>query len=185
MRGTGPFQVVLISDPAINTDATDYSKFLAERDPSTLVLHEGELPTVYHCRPLTLQERRDVRNKSTDPDRYEAAFTRGLVRAERVWREADGTRIDWKREQDGKGKDRIVSDSDIASLFSEVAVQEIGAVIWHRSSLPFHPTSVVIYPLLDISRGALMVTKPPAAAPSPLADDKPRHEAQPQATSAT
>lgn len=174
MRGTGPFPVVVVSDPAINFDESDYKSFLASRDPKHLVYHEGEHPTVYTCRPLTLQERRDVRNKATDADRYEAAFVRGLVRADRVYK-PDGSRGEWTRSEGKDGKQRLVSDADLETLFAEATVQEVGAVIWHRSSLPFRPGCEVTFPLLGISRDALMEIRPrPAAAPSLPASDSPQ-----------
>ena len=177
MNGTAPFPVVLLSDPAIDFAASNYEAFLRERDPSHLAYADGETPTVFHCRVLTLQERRDVRNKATDPDRFEAAFVRGLVRVTGVYR-ANGERGDWYREVSKDGKERLVSERDLETLFSESMIQEIGAVIWHRSSLPFRPGCVVTFPLLDISQRALMETRRrPVAASTPSASDKPQHVA--------
>lgn len=179
---TAPFPVILISDPAIDTEATDYVAFLRERDVASLAFRDGEEPTVYHCRPLTLQERRDVRNKASDADRHEAAFVRGLVRVERLHM-ANGSRGEWRRESDKSGKEKLVSDRDLETLFSELVVQEVGSVIWHRSSLPFRPGYAVCYPLLDISQRALMVTKlPPVDASQASANDKLQQGAQPQTT---
>lgn len=179
---TAPFKIVLLSDPAIDIEASDYNAFLRERDISALAFRDGEEPTIYHCRTLSLQERRDVRNKATDPDRHEAAFVRGLVRVSGL-HAANGTRVEWRRESDKTGKERIVSDRDLETLFSETALQEVGAAIWHRSSLPLSPGSVVCFPLLDISRHALMAIRLPRAdASATSASDKPQHEGQPPAT---
>lgn len=152
MSGTGPFPVVLASDAAIDHAASDLSKYVSERDTSALVYHDGEQPTVYHCRPLTLQERRDVRNKATEGDRYEAAFVRGLVRVERLLHD-DGQRRDWVKPDDRSGKSKPIPDSALERYFSEAAIQEVGMVVWVRSFLA--RGSGAFYPLPDICRHAL------------------------------
>jgi hypothetical protein len=133
MSGTDPFRVVLASDEAIDIGACDMSKYVAERDVDMLVFLEGEKPTIYWCRPLTRQEIREVRNKATDGDRYEAAFARGLVKAE-LLEHANGERRDWVRTDDRSGKSKPIPDTGL-DYFSEAAIQEIGAVIWIRSFL--------------------------------------------------
>lgn len=163
MSGTGPFAVVLASDAAIDHGASDLSKYVAERDTSVLVYHDGEQPTVYHCRPLTLQERRDVRNKATEGDRYEAAFVRGLVRVERLEHD-DGQRRDWVKPDDRSGKSKPIPDSALEKYFSELAIQEIGAVIWCRSFLD--KRTGALCPLPDISRHALTGSLYRRAAPT-------------------
>ncbi len=185
MRGTGSFPVVLLSDPAIDYAASNFEAFLRERDPAHLVYHEGEQPTVFHCRVLTLQERRDVRNKASDADRHEAAFVRGLEKVDAV-RNASSDRPGWYRSTTKDGKQRNVPDSDLEDIFSESQVQEVGSVIWHRSSLPLYQGCAVTYPLLDISQRALMVNRPRSAvAPTQSASDKPHPAEPPQATPAT
>lgn len=152
MAGTDPFAVVLAADAAIDYAASDMSKYVAERDMSALVYLDGEQPTVYHCRPLTLQERRDVRNKATDADKYEAAFVRGLVRVERLLHE-DGQRRDWVRPDDRSGKSKPIPDAALERYFDEAAIQEVGMVVWVRSFLA--RGSQGFFPLPDISRHAL------------------------------
>jgi len=134
MSGTGTFQVILASDASIDVEASEMGRYYTERDLDALVFVDGESPTVYHCRPLTLQERRDVRNKATDPDRFEAAFVRGLVRVERLLHD-DGQRRDWVKPDDRSGKSKTIPDSALEKYFDEAAVQEVGMVIWVRSFL--------------------------------------------------
>lgn len=152
MAGTDPFAVVLAADSAIDYAASDMSKYVAERDLDALVYLDGEQPTVYWCRPLTLQERREVRNKASDADKYEAAFVRGLVRVERLLHD-DGQRRDWVKTDDRSGKSKPIPDSALERYFDEGAVQEVGMVIWVRSFLA--RGSQGFYPLPDISRHAL------------------------------
>ena len=149
---TAPFRVVVVCDPAIDHAASDLARYVSERDESALAYEAGELPTVYHCRPLTLQERRDVRNKATDADRYEAAFVRGLVRVERLLHE-DGQRRDWTRPDDKSGKQKPIPDSALEAYFDEASIQEVGMVVRQKSFLP--RGSGAYYPLPDISRLAL------------------------------
>ena len=154
MSGTNTFKVILASDPAIDVTASDMSKYVGERDVSALVFDDGAYPVVYHCRPLTLRERREVRNKASDGDRYEAAFVRGLVTVENVIR-PDGRRVDFSTDMlsDKSGKSKPIPDSALESYFDEVAIQEVGMVIWFRSFLA--QSSRAYYPLPDISRHAL------------------------------
>lgn len=149
------FRVILVSDNAIDNASSDMSKYVSERDEKSLSFVEGESPTVYVCRPLSLQERRDVRNKATEADRYEAAFVRGLVRVERLMH-PDGQRRDWVRPDDKSGKQKPVPDSALELYFSELAIQEVGMVVLMRSFLA--SGSGAFYPLLDISRHALTAT---------------------------
>ena len=155
--GSGPFQVIRVYDPAIDRDASDLSQFALERDPSHLVYTEGAQPVVFHCRRLTLNERRDARNKATDCDRYEAAFVRGLVKVERLPVGEDGETREWRRAERG-GKQVPITDSELEQLFAEVDVQEVGMVIWVKSTLFFHRGSRGYYPLLPMSRDALTGT---------------------------
>jgi hypothetical protein len=152
MSGTDPFRVVLASDAAIDIGASDMSRYVAERDVDALVFFEGEQPTVYRCRPLTLQERREVRNKATEADRYEAAFVRGLVRVEHLVH-PNGERATWIKTDDRSGKNKPIPDSALEAYFDEAAVQEVGMVVWVRSFLA--RGSQGYFPLPDISRHAL------------------------------
>jgi hypothetical protein len=149
------FRVITVSDPAIDHAACDLSTYVSERDESVLRFVEGEAPTVYVCRPLTLQERRDVRNKATEADRYEAAFVRGLVRVERLLH-PDEQRRDWVRPDDKSGKQKPIPDSALELYFSEASIQEVGMVILMKSFLA--KGSGHFYPLPDISRHALTAT---------------------------
>lgn len=152
MTGTAPFKVVLASDLAIDIALSDMSRYVSERDLSALVYVDGEKPTVYCCRPLTLQERRDVRNKATEGDRYEAAFVRGLVSVEDL-HVSDGTRSHFSKLDDRSGKSKPIPDSALEKYFDEASIQEVGMVIWVRSFLAL--SSRGYYPLPDISRHAL------------------------------
>ncbi len=149
---TAPFKVVRLYDPAIDIEGCNINDYVTSRDVSTLRYLEGARPAVYHCRPLTRAEIREVRNKASDADRYEAAFVRGLIKVEQLYRE-DGSRSDWARDEDKSGKARPIHDSVIEALFAESDVQEIGAVILARSFLA--NGSQAFYPLLRISQDAL------------------------------
>lgn len=185
MRGTDTFKLVSIGDDAIDLENCDLSKYAATRDMADLVLLDGAQPAVYHCRTLTLGERREVRNKASESDQYEAAFARGLERAESVV-QRDGSLRDWRREQDRNGKGRIVSDADLEDVFSHPIVQEVGRLVWEKSFLPFRRSSEVVYRLPDISVRALQANKRrPVAAPPQQAGDKLQHEAPLPETSAT
>lgn len=185
MRGTDTFSLVSILDDAIDHEQCDVAKYAASRDIALLSFCDGAIPVVYHCRTLTLPERREVRNRASESDQYEAAFARGLVRADSVY-QMDGSRRDWRREQDRSGKARIVSDADLEALFSHPVVQEVGRAIWERSFLPFRQGSEVVWHLPDISvRALLAIKRRPVAAPPPPADDKPQPAAPPPETPST
>lgn len=154
--GTNPFQVVCVSDPAIDFERGDPGTYAASRsDLSKLVYHEGERPAVFHCRVLTRAEIREVNNKGATPEtlalRLEACFARGLLRVENL-RHPDGTQRDWVRNGDDSGKAKPLSDSAL-SYFDESEIQEIGMVIMSKSFLA--KSSGGYYPLPDISRHAV------------------------------
>jgi len=150
--GTGTFKIVRISDPAIaSSKPEDYGAYVITRDFSLLTFKDGEKPEVFHARPLTAQERREVANKTTDRDQYEAAFVRGLVKVENLLRE-NGEQRDWTKPDDASGKERMLTDEVLDSFFDEATVQEIGSVIRSRSFLA--RTRGVNYPLPAISLSA-------------------------------
>lgn len=149
--GTKPFPVVRIQDPAIDHSAIDLKAFLASRDPSLLKYHQGEKPTVYHCRPLTREEIREVRNKASDADKYEGAFVRGLVRVDAL-EMPDGSVRDWVKPDDYSGKSKPIPDAELERCFSEADIQEVGMVIWLRSFLA--KSSAGTFPLLPMSQSA-------------------------------
>lgn len=148
--GSGPFKVVTVAE-ALNKcvldDAGAWQKYLHERDFDTLIFREGEKPTVFHCRPLTLVEVRQVRNKSSEGDMNEAAFVRGVMKVENL----EGAT--YLRPQSNTGNELIIPDSDLEKHFDEAMIQEIGSVIARRSFLA--KSSVLTYPLPAISRVAL------------------------------
>lgn len=178
------FQVVRVYDPAIDHDTPEdaWRKFLNERDHSGLVYFDGKKPVVFHCRPLSIDERRQLRSCATEEDKHEAAFARGVVRVERHVH-PDGDARDFYRPTDTGAKARPIPDSMLA-LFGEEDVQEIGAVVLARSFLARdRPAS---YRLLATSLHALAALRLHRAAAmnatSPSAETKPQAEAQPPAT---
>ena len=109
MNGTGSFQVIRVYDPAIDYDAIpqqDWDAFISNRDVSLLGEHwiEGRRPVVFHCRPLTQSERRDVRGKA-DADKAERAFAFAVQRVDHLPTH-DGGRISWMttRSRDSRKK---------------------------------------------------------------------------------
>jgi len=143
------FPVVRIFDAAIDHAASDLAAYAHERDVSKLAFLEGQTPTIFYVRTLTLSERREVRNKATDGDRYEAAFARGLVRVASLQYPDGGVR-DWVRNDGAKPKP--LGDAAL-EYFSEADVQEIGLVVLARSFLP--RGSAVSLPLPATSQHAL------------------------------
>jgi len=152
MSGTDPFKVVLASDPAIDTAASNLGQYVADRDVEALSFVDGEEPTIYWCRPLSRAEIREVRNKATEGDKYEAAFVRGLVKVERLMH-PDGSRRDWLRPDDRSGKSKPIPDSALETYFSEAEIAEVGMVVMMRSFLA--RSSGGYYPLPGISQAAL------------------------------
>ena len=182
--GTRSFQVVRVSDGALSCEtpeaAAAYGRYCSTRVFSELTFVAGEKATVYWGRPLTVSERRNVANKTTDRDRYEAAFVTGLVKVDDL-EYPDGTRREWLRPTDHSGKERPVPDDALDRFFDEATVQEIGMVIMQRSFLGRSPGHW--YPLPGICQDALRArlllraVLTPASSPSP--DSSPPVEAQP------
>jgi hypothetical protein len=157
IRGSGAFAVVRTYDPAIEWDALptpDLNEFLQTRDPALLEGRyiDGERPTVFHCRPLSQSEARDVRGRS-DADKYERCFSLCVTRVEALFVDdgsPDGARETWTRPNDGQ-KARPLSDG-VLDRFSFGDVQHVGQVIFAASfSSPDRPLYV---PLLDTCRDA-------------------------------
>lgn len=154
---SGPFKVIRCCDPAIEDPVgTDALKYSTTRDVSLLKFIPDTKPTVFHCRHLTISERRQVRNQASDADRYEAAFVRGLVSVTDLVRDDSGARIQWSRPTDHSGKDKPIPDKILEECFDEATIQEIGMVIYSRSFL--ERTSGQYYPLPAICRDALSAT---------------------------
>lgn len=182
MRGTGPFKIVRIGDPAIaSKDTEDYGQYCITRDFSLLKFVDGAKPEIFHARPLTPAEVREVANKIGERDQDEAAFVRGLVKVENLARE-DGSQSDWTRPDDRSGKEKPIPDSVIERFFDEAMIREIGSVIRYRSFLG--RTRGHYYPLLPISlhvqeargnalRVEAMRSSPGSAKPSTPAKEPP------------
>jgi hypothetical protein len=154
MNGTGSFQVIRVYDPAIDFDAIpqqDWDAFISNRDVSLLGERwiEGRRPVVFHCRPLTQSERRDVRGKA-DADKAERAFAFAVQRVDHLPTH-DGGRISWTRPSDG-GKPRALAD-DALERFAEEDVMHVGTVIIAASFSA--PDRQLFVPLRDTCRDAL------------------------------
>lgn len=151
--GTKPFPIVRISDPAIlSSGKADFGRYCITRDFSLLKFADGLKPEVFWGRPLDAQERREVANKTTDRDQWEAAFVRGLVRVENLMRHDTGEQRDWAKPDDASGRERMLTDEVLDAFFDEATIQEIGMVIRNRSFLG--RTRGVSYPLPAISLSA-------------------------------
>lgn len=181
MRATAPFKVVLSYDPAIDASSDAYSEYLRTRDVSSLQFKTDAQPAIFWCRPLTVSECQEVLNKPTDPDRYHAAFVRGLVKVERLPHD-DGSVRDWIRPDDASGKSKLIPDKLLDQYFDTCMIQEIGMVIMMRSFLA--RTKGHCYPLPATSLYALTAQAPlPAARMTDSAKSVPSSEgpqAQPE-----
>jgi hypothetical protein len=182
-----PLRIIRSFDEAIDTERSDLAAFYNTRDESALVFHEGELPTVFHARLLTHAEFREIWSKSTDNERFEAAFVRGISRVERLLHD-DGQRRDWVRPDDKSGKQKPIPDAVLEQYFDVASVVDVGAVVYHRSFL--HRSSGHYCPLPDISLRALTarmyhhVAQTTASPPSPSDADSSPPEAPQAATPA-
>lgn len=151
---TGPFDVVRIVDPAIDANAEiDWETYYRERDPKLLRYYPGREPVVFHCRPLTISERREVKVRRdaeglSTPMSREMAFRLGLVRVLRLVRE-DGSARDWERPEDGGKKARAISEEAL-ELFGDTTIEDVGGVIEARSFLD--RDQPLVCPLLGISQ---------------------------------
>lgn len=136
-KGFDTFEVVRAYDPAIDLEATgalvgtdNWNEFLATRDPSLLTFTEGESPMRFHCRALTLKERRELRHKQTLSDQCERAFALAVLRVDGLIY-PDGSKRSWTRAHANKP----ISDDELEELFSEDDVQHVGNVIYQLSFL--------------------------------------------------
>ncbi len=195
-QSSQPFTVVRVYDDAIDQSdeaGTDWQAFFADRDPKRLTYLSGKKPTVFHCRPLTQPERREVKNlqvsgESTYESR-ERAFAYGLVRAEMHVHD-DGSQRDWQRSDTGGQRAKPLTDAALAH-FGTDTIEEIGGVIERRSFLdrgqqllcPLLPTSALAFRATGrlhaerMSQSAALSApnKPPAEAPA----TSPRPTAEP------
>jgi hypothetical protein len=134
--GTKPFKIIRVYDEAIQcqtpAEAEAFGRYCTSRDAEELSFVQGA--TVFWGRPLTVSERRTVANKSSDRDKYEAAFVLGLVKVENQ-EYPDGSRKEWVRPTDQSGKEKPIPDDALDDFFDETCVQEIGMVIAQRSFL--------------------------------------------------
>jgi hypothetical protein len=145
------FKIVRISDPAIlSREEADYGRYCITRDFKLLAFEPGLSAEIFHARDLTPQERREVANKATDRDQWEAAFVRGLVKVENLWQGEE--QRDWTKPDDASGREKMLSDKILEALFDEATIQEIGSVIRNRSFLG--RTKGVFFPLPAISLSA-------------------------------
>lgn len=182
------FDVVCWSDPAIDytTAAADGSgaAYMKTRD---LVAHPpaylpGIRPAVFTCKRLTREQIRDVRNRGSDFDQYDAAFVYGVVKV-RDLVHPDGVQREWHKPADGSGVDRPIPDAIMdGGYFDEAEVREIGMVIWRRSFLA--KRSGGHYPLPAISVDALRANTPHPAEPTPDSSNSKLPKTQAAAASA-
>lgn len=176
-----PFPVVLLSDPAIDATQGEYAKYIRGRDVSHLAYFPGEQPTVFHCRLLSVAERREVGNKATEFDKYQAAFVRGLVRVERLPHE--GERRDWFRPDDHSGNAKLIPDSVLDQYFDEVMIQEVGMCIYMRSFLA--KSRGAFFPVPATSQLALAALALHHAAQTPVTSTSVANSSPPKAVSET
>lgn len=154
MSGTGHFKIVRAYDPAIDFDAVPketWDDFVTTRDPALLdgFYLPGEQPVVYHCRPLSRAEARDVLSRP-ESERPERAFAWCVLSVDNL-RGLDGSlRPQWRRPETGKVKPLT---DEALSVFALDDTLHVGQAVLSRSfSAPDRPVYV---PLLASCRDAL------------------------------
>ncbi|AKF08889.1 hypothetical protein [Sandaracinus amylolyticus] len=152
--GSGAFKVVRTYDPALDPDAIPQERwiqFIQERDVALLdgAVFPGEKTTVFHCRPLSQAERRDVRGRA-EADRHERAFALCVTRVEHLADEHGGHST-WVRPSEG-AKPRPLGDREL-EVFSEDDIQHVGQVIVAASFCA--PDRPLYVPLLATCRDAM------------------------------
>lgn len=145
------FRVICRFDPALDPESMgpDAVRVFRETgDPAVAKFVDGGTPAVFHCRRLKVSEMQAVHGYTSEADRFTAAFARGLIRCESLYRE-DGSRQGWERPD----PERPVAQSAIDASFDFGTVQEVGAAIYGRSVLGKGRPAA--WPLPDTSRSAV------------------------------
>lgn len=148
------FEVVRMYDPVVveHNDGTACGVYARDRDMATLNIPQGAKPVIFRCRVLTRDQRRRVREMSSQGMRFEAAFRFGLVEVRNIPR--DGGRLEDVVVPRAKAYE-MISDETLDALGAaggENAIAEIGGVVYARSFLD--PGSPLCCPLLDSSAAA-------------------------------
>lgn len=180
------FTVVRLFDEAIDHETMQeqilddgrsaWVAFMRTRENSLLKLFPGTRPTVYHCRPLSLAERRQLR-ALPEEDRWEAAFARAVTRVDNLVDQEGHPVESWVR--DTKLQTKPLGDAALERFFSEADIIDVGSVIWIRSFLGRN--SQVSYLAPPTSRHALLgLTLHRAAQKAKVSiEDKQRQEVLP------
>jgi hypothetical protein len=183
-QSTQPFTVVRVHDPAIDQSddsGVDWQAFFADRDPARLRYLPGQLPMVFHCRPLTQPERREVMNLrvggESSYESRERSFAYGLIRVERHV-DDDGTVRPWERPDAGGAKAKPLGDAGLGH-FGTTTIDEIGGVVEARSFLD--RDQPLLCPLLATSALAFKATGRLHAARTSQSADRSDSSKQPPA----
>lgn len=130
------FEVVCRYDEAIDAESVspaDREKYRNTGDTKLLKFTDGEAPARFHCRRLRASEMQAVREQTSEPAMFAAAFSRGLQRATgvRQWEGGKRVRKDWVRPTDRK----LITTAELDQFFDFGDIQEVGASIYGRSVL--------------------------------------------------
>jgi len=105
-----------------------WQHYCQTRDASSLRFIEGAVPETYHVRTLSMSEAKEARLRGSDVERRFFAFSRGLVRVDKLLLES-GERRDWTRPDDGSDKPKPIPEKIIEQFFDLATVEEIGEVV--------------------------------------------------------
>lgn len=152
-QSTAVFRVVRCWDPAIDggeETGTMMVRYAETRDWDLLrfVDESAGKPTIYHCRPLTLAQRRHVTQALDQDERHRRAFAHAVLRVEH-WIDESGSVTTWSARDESKAM-----KDDQLERFAEDDVQEIGHVVVRKSFLP--RGLPLRLPVLDSSRAACL-----------------------------
>lgn len=107
--------LILQEDSAIDSESSDYEKYLKTFDRKHLTLVEGEHPTIFRIRPLTYAQRMELDSIDVDDlaRRCEFAVRCGLEKVENYTIETGGTEMELQpvqRRREGRLGELVTKD---------------------------------------------------------------------------
>ena len=137
-----PFTHILSFDPTIDMEKSNLAEYIVNGcNPEVLGFLDGKKPMLFHCKRLTRDEIKSVRNAGSPQDSNEAAFKRGLIKVDGLVK-PDGNRYDWFKQENVA----LITDKILEAYFSESMIQEVGAIIWQNSVLMVGSTVPYVLP---------------------------------------
>lgn len=144
------FDVVRFYDPELvgRIPGGELGKYAVHRDISQLDLGDAK-PVIFKCRALTRDQRRQVREQSSDDRRYELAFRFGVLAVKNLPGPSGPRDLNMSRARPSDALDDAAID---ATGLGDVDIAEVGSAVMARSFLALGapPTA----PVLDSSRRA-------------------------------